>query len=209
MNTLTKTLLLPAFLGFMLGCRSTDSSGKVTSDESPPPVADRINTKDRQSTAKAGGAFVGFTNALRSNPQFTRPLYIVKAGGAYVGITNAPSSNSVPVSFARWGTFSGGDEGAFFRLTNAESHAILVWNVRVQVPAVGPAADPSGWDSFTDDYPAGPGSAKLAPGASGEFWAKRPSVTPWRVCFLYSKDWTDSGQTYSSNYEVISQEMKE
>jgi hypothetical protein len=93
---------------------------------------------------------------------------------------------------------------------NAESHSILVWNIRSQVRSAGAAADPARWETVADDYyPLGPGISRFAPAQSDEFWAKRPSETPWRVCILYSKDWTDSGNTTSGNYEVISQEMNE
>src|SRR3989442_2022454 len=76
--------------------------------------------------------------------------YAIRVGGSYVAITNAPSSNPVSLSFASWSEW-----GAVFRLTNAETHGILFWNVRVQVRSTGPGTDGFGWDTVYDDYPTG------------------------------------------------------
>ncbi len=138
-----------------------------------------------------------------------RPLYVLRAGGphSYVGITNTPDSNPVTISLATW---AAGE--ASFSLSNAEPHAILLWNVRVQVRSTGPGTDGSGWDTVSDDYPRGTpeyNSALYRPGALGEFRVQPPAEKPWRVCIIYSTDWNDSGNSYSGNYEVISHEIDE
>ena len=57
-----------------------------------------------------------------------------------------------------------------------------------------------------DDYWAGtPGVVQ--PGATGEFRVKPPLKTPWRVCIIYSTDWTDTQKSYSGEYEVISRKF--
>jgi hypothetical protein len=145
------------------------------------------------------------TGSADRNP----PLYILNAGGprSFVGLTNAPASNRAAIVLAR-----SSDDGVIFRLTNGESHAILLWNVRVQVQATNRGTDGFGWDTVYDDYPMGTpryNSAHYLPGATGEFSVPHPRATPWRVCILYSTDWADSGNSYSGNYEVISQELKE
>jgi hypothetical protein len=135
--------------------------------------------------------------------------YHVRAGGprSFVLLTNAPASNRVGISVATWG-----DSEANFRLTNGEPHAILLWNVRVQTRSTGGGTDGFGWDTVSDDYPvgaAGYNSAHYPPGSIGEFQVRHPDKKPWRVCVLYSIDWTDSGKSYSGNYEAIGQELKE
>lgn len=135
--------------------------------------------------------------------------YHVRAGGprSYVLLTNAPASNPVSIAFARW---ENGE--AVFRLTNSGRHAILLWNVRVQVMASGPGTDGFGWDTVQDDYPAGTAKynagSQLA-GVTGEFRVAAPGRAPWRVCAIYSTDWTDGGRSFSGNYEVISREGDE
>jgi len=135
--------------------------------------------------------------------------YHLRAGGPHsiVTITNAPASNPVAIAFAAWG-----DSGPIFRLTNQEPHAILLWNVRVQTRSKDAGTDGFGWDTVYDDYPMGTAkynAANFLPGAVGEFRVQHPGKTPWRVCVLYSTDWTDSGKSYSGNYEVIGQELEE
>ncbi len=133
-----------------------------------------------------------------------RATYAVRAGGAhsFVTITNAPSSNRVAIAFA-----TSTDNGAIFRITNKEPHAILLWNVRVQTRSRDAGTDGFGWDTVYDDYPMG--TANYSSGGTGEFRVQYPGKTPWRVCILYSTDWTDSGKSCSGNYEVIGQELKE
>lgn len=128
--------------------------------------------------------------------------YHLRAGGPHsvTLITNAPESNPVSISLV-----SGTDDTPEFRLTNGERHAILLWNVRVQVRSKGPGTDGFGWDTVSDDYP--DGQAKFLAGASGTFRVQHPHETPWRVCVIYSTDWTDSGNSASGNYEVISQPL--
>jgi hypothetical protein len=157
--------------------------------------------------------------------------YVLKTMGGVVTITNPPSSNPVHISFARWESDSDRGNVAVYRLTNAESHTIMVWDARVQVRKgnfstnllglqtvpdnylklnpTDPAPEHSGWETVQEDWPPNERRINYVPAASDEFWVKRPSKTPWRVCILYSKDWTDSGNTYSGNYEVISEEMQE
>jgi hypothetical protein len=63
-----------------------------------------------------------------------------------------------------------------------------------------------------DDYPMGTSrynSTHYAPGSIGEFQVYHPGQVPWRVCVVYSMDWTGNGKSYSGNYEVISEEIKE
>ena len=149
-----------------------------------------------------------------------RQHYVVTAGGlhSFVGITNTPESNPVRVFFKRWGGDDPSNQRiAVFGLTNAESQAILLWNVRVQVRSKGQGTDGLGWDSVSDDYPTATlaySSAHYPPAASGEFWVERPRDPLWRVCILYSKqeagsDRAGSGRRYVGNYEAISQELKE
>ena len=141
----------------------------------------------------------------------TAGTYHVRAGGAhnYVALTNAPASNRVGIAF---GSQRASADPAVFRLTNREPHKVLVWNVRVQVKSRDGGTDGQGWDTVYDDYPVGTAnynSSYYEPGQQGELSVNHPGATPWRVCVLYSIDWTDSGKTCSGNYEVISQERKE
>ncbi len=135
--------------------------------------------------------------------------YSLQAGGpqSFTGLTNAPSANPVRIAFVDWNNGS-----ATFRLTNRESHRILLWNVRVQSRSAGLGTDGLGWDTIYDDYPEPTGkldSSRFEPGQVGEFLARLPDKMPWRVCVLYSVDWTDSGKTFSGNYEGISEELNE
>ncbi|MBL9171796.1 MAG: hypothetical protein JNN07_28965 [Verrucomicrobiales bacterium] len=136
----------------------------------------------------------------------TAGTYHVRAGGAhnYVALTNAPASNRVAISF---GYQRASADPAVFRIANREAHKVLVWNVRVQVKSRAGGTDGQGWDTVYDDYPVG--IARYETGQKGELSVSHPGTTPWRVCVLYSIDWTDSGKTFSGNYEVISQERKE
>jgi hypothetical protein len=129
-----------------------------------------------------------------------KPLYTLRAGGpqSIVGLTNWPSSNRVDLTMAKKT-----ESEATFRLTNHEGHSILLWNVRVQVPAQGSGTDGFGWQTVHDDYPEG--DAKYGPGAAGEFRVVVPDAGQWRACALYSMDWPDSGKSYFGNYEVLSQ----
>ncbi len=135
--------------------------------------------------------------------------YHVRAGGvsSFVGLTNAAASNRVAIRLARVT-----DEGAIFRLTNRELHTVLLWNVRVQTKSKGGGTDGFGWDTVQDDYPvitAKYNSAKVLSGDVSEVRVQSPEKSPWRVCVLYSIDWTDSGKICSGNYEAISEELNE
>jgi hypothetical protein len=152
------------------------------------------------------------TNPVGPTPHYVRPLYILEAGGAVIGLTNAANSTPVRLSFLQWG--SGSDylnfgDVAFFRVTNEDTRSILVWNVRVQVLTTNTATDSSKWRNVVDDYPPGPGNAKIQSGSSEEFRVQRVFETPWRVCILYSKDWTGTATSFNGNYEIISEEIKE
>ena len=149
----------------------------------------------------AGVVVVAAASKTVSSATSPAPLYIVRATGGFVGFTNPPSSNRVWLYVAKNRYY-----GATFRLTNAEPHAILPWNVRVQVRSTGAGTDGTGWDTVFDDYWAGmPGVVQ--PGAVGEFRVELPLKTPWRVCIIYSTDWTDTQKQYSGQYEVISREF--
>lgn len=155
-------------------------------------------------TNKIAPAVVTASHAGLTNSQ----AYHLRAGGpsSFVGLTNSPASNHVSLAFAELS-----DYGPIFRFTNREPHAILLWDVRIQVPSKGTGTDGFGWDTVYDDYPegtSGNNSASFAPGSTGEFRVPRQKQIPWRVCILYSIDWTDSGKTHSGNYEVISKEMR-
>ncbi len=147
---------------------------------------------------EGGGAAIG---ELTRQTVLTR--YTIRAGGAanFVGITNSPSSNRVGLVFSKI------KEGrAVFRLTNAEPHGILLWNVRVQTRSTGPGTDGFGWDTVADDYP-NIQRAALPPGSSEEFTVEQPDATPWRVCIVYAIDWTESGKHYQGDYEVCGREV--
>ena len=135
--------------------------------------------------------------------------YHVRAFGpnSFVRITKEPASNRVAIGFAAWS-----DLGPVFRLTNGEPHEILLWNVRVQTRSKAGGTDGLGWDTVQDDYPMSTtkwNSAHYPAGSIGEFRVQHPGNTPWRVCVLYSVDYTDTGKSASGNYEVIGQEMTE
>jgi hypothetical protein len=132
-----------------------------------------------------------------------KPYHLI-AGGPHsiVVITNAPESNPVSLSLV-----SDTDTGLSFRVTNNENHAILLWNVRVQVRSKGAGTDGFGWDTVADDYPSG--QSAFGTRASGDFRVQHPGEAPWRVCVLYSTDWADTGNSYSGNYEVMSQTQSE
>lgn len=134
-----------------------------------------------------------------------KPLsYMVRAGGphSYVSLSKPPSSTPVSISFVK-----STDDGLAFRLLNGEAHAILLWNVRVQIRSEGLGTDGFGWDTIYDDSPDGD-KAEFRTGESGIFRVKKSRVTPWRICILYSTDWTDTG-TFWGNCEVISEEFGE
>lgn len=138
---------------------------------------------------------------------FPPGTYVVRAGGPrnFVVMTNPPASNPVSIKLA-----SLTDDEAIFQLTNPQPHAVLLWNVRVQVRSVAGGAEGFGWDTVTDDYPqgvAGRDAARCAPWATNTFRVERPEGKIWRVCVLYSTDWSDSASSYAGNYEVIGQEM--
>lgn len=138
------------------------------------------------------------------------PGYVVRAGGphSYTVITNPPNSQPVTLSLLR----DRGD-GIDFRLSNGLPHAILLWNVRVQVRVAGPGTDGFGWETVADDYPnAAPASrnqASCPPGGVMDFQVTHPGRTPWRVCALFATDWNDSGRTYSGNDEALGPELTE
>lgn len=151
--------------------------------------AERGKETLRKSSIK--DSFIGFAQ-----------VYHLKAGGpnSITLITNAPDSNPVSISLVPQA-----DEIPTFLVKNGEHHAILVWNVRVQVPSKGRGTDGFGWDTIADDYP--DGQSHIAKGMSGKFSVQHPRETPWRVCVIYSTDWKDSGNKYWGNYEVISQPL--
>lgn len=65
------------------------------------------------------------------------------------------------------------------------------------------------WETVQEDWPPDERRLNYAPGVSDEFYVKRPSKTPWRVCIIYNKNWERSGKFNVGDYEVISKEMKE
>jgi len=141
-------------------------------------------------------------------PQVTPHAYHVRAGGpnSYTLFTNAPESNRVSIAFERRDS-----EGVIFRLFNGERHAILIWNVRVQAPSTGAGTDGFGWDTIHDDYPVGSSrypSPRCEAGAWSEFKVDPPREKSWRVCAIYSIDWSDSEKSYSGNYEAISPKLE-
>ena len=87
--------------------------------------------------------------------------------------------------------------------------SILVWNVCVKVRSTNSPTGPAKWENVANDYPEGPGDARIPPGSSEEFRVRRRFEIPWRVCILYSKDWTGVGTSFNGNYEIISPEMEE
>jgi hypothetical protein len=132
----------------------------------------------------------------------SRIAYVVQANGSVTTLTNAPSSNRVSISMA-----NGRGDGNIVSLTNGEPHGILLWNVRVQIKAKDRGTDGFGWDTVNDDYPTG--KARYLPGSTGEFTVRHPDETPWRVCVLYSIDWTDKGEHAWGDYEAISKVFNE
>jgi len=140
-----------------------------------------------------------------------KQTYSIRAGGPrnFVGLTNLPASNRVAISPA---TRTASNDDPVFWLTNRELHSILLWNVRVQTRSAGRGTDGFGWDTVADDYPTGTdkyNSALYPTNSIGQFRVVHPGTAPWRVCVLYSIDWSDSGKSYGGNYEVISEELKE
>lgn len=138
-------------------------------------------------------------------PRASGQVYHVRAGGPhnYVAITNAAGSNLVSIAWSDW---KEGD--AMFRITNREPHAVLLWNVRVQVKAKNGGTDGLGWETVYDEYPTATPNAngsRYLPGGIGELRVPPPDEVPWRICVLYSIDWKDEGKTFSGNYEAISQ----
>ena len=183
MNITKIAALLLLDLGLVCACRAADFDAR--------PEARKIATPA--------------SPAVSTNLQ----AYHVRANGphSFVVLTNAPALNRVKISLAAWG-----DSEANFRFTNGEPHAILLWNVRVQTRSTGGGTDGFGWETVSDDYPmftSGYSSAHYPPGSIGEFQVRHPGKSPWRVCVLYSIDWTDSGKSYSGNYEAIGQELRE
>src|SRR3954465_7499705 len=137
--------------------------------------------------------------------------YALRAGGChnFVLLTNSPASNRVSIALK----FIGGDhDDPSFWLTNREPHAILVWNVRVQTRSVGRGTDGFGWDTVIDDYPRGTpehNSARFEAKSTSVLRGIHPGKAPWRICILYSIDRSDSGKSYSGNYEAVSEELKD
>ena len=160
----------------------------------------------------AAVTLVGCRSATRpgSAAKNRRPGYVVRAGGphSYVAITNPPNSRPVTLSLLR-----DRGEGIDFRLSNGLPHAVLLWNVRVQVRVPGPGTDGYGWETVADDYPnsapSSRNSANCPPGGVMDVQVTHPGRTPWRVCALYATDWNDSGRTYSGNDEAIAPELNE
>lgn len=111
--------------------------------------------------------------------------YTLNAGGphAFVGARRAPATNSVSIGFHEL-------EGnqAWIKVTNSEPCAVLVWNVRVQVPSKnkGKGTDGFGWDTIHDDYPKG--DSRLNSGATGKVLVPIQFEGSWRVCVLFSKE---------------------
>jgi hypothetical protein len=169
------------------------------------------STANHTQTAAGRGS-----NTLQS-PRAGRDLetsdqrYMVRAGGphTFVPVTGANEADQVRVTFNRFDTGPHHQEIAVFTVANRERRRILLWNVRIQVPSEGSGTDGLGWNTVHDDYPIGTAtthSARLLPGATGEFWVKPPDAERWRVCFLYSKE-MDDGSGFSGNYEAVSGEI--
>ena len=149
------------------------------------------------------GAKVGIATGS-SGQSKNRRSHSIQAGGpaSYVEIADRKGSNREMIAIV-----SRNDWNCVFRVTNQEPHGILVWNVRVQTKSHGLGTDDLGWDTVADDYPSG--ESFIAPGRSGEFQIKRPYLTNWRICVLYSADLKNDGQAFYGNYEVISPEQEE
>ncbi len=169
-------------------------------------VAAGCSSTGNQRSERLRGAGVAATQRPTVHPY----VYSLRAGGdrSFVGLTNAASANRVVLGLLR----SSNEEGVVFGVTNREPHSVLVWNVRVQNRVVGPGTDGFGWETVADDYPVSTSrssAAKLAPGASGELRVVHPGQVPWRVCLLYSIDWSDGGKSASGNYEAVGAEIPE
>jgi hypothetical protein len=184
MKTRKIASLLVLSLGFVLACQAADNPNSNRKKEAALPSPDAS------------------TNMIP---------YVVRAWGPnnLARLTNAPKSNRVAISLATGG---GSDAAPIFRLTNREPHAILLTNVRVQTRSTGRGTDGFGWDTVYDDYPMGTprfNTSVCPPNSPGEVAVAHPGKAPWRVCIIYSIDWSDSGNSYGGNYEVISGELKE
>jgi hypothetical protein len=184
-------------------------------------LPDRSNAWALHLTARGRVTAIGMAKTLAASPQAAsqnHPRYIVNAGGPrnFVGISEEGSeSNQVRVALKSWRReVPSGGRIAVFGLTNAGSQAILLWNVRVQVPSTGGGTDGYGWDTIHDDYPAGSREI-FPPGTSGEFVVEPPRETTWRVCILYSKEESEADRPtggrrrYFGNHEVITRVMSE
>lgn len=121
-----------------------------------------------------------------------------------MGLHTRPESNHVAVAFSREG-----DRGGIYRVTNREPQAILIWNVRVQIPDKDGGTDGFGWKTVHDDYPSMQ-SARIEPGAFAELTAPNPSPGSgaWRVCLLYSMERVANERRYYGNYESISRTVE-
>ncbi|HEY1172797.1 MAG TPA: hypothetical protein VGH19_15625 [Verrucomicrobiae bacterium] len=176
-------LFIGALLGSMLlcGCRSAQEA----KPSSPLPTA-------AQSVAKPT----------------PKPLYMISAGGPHsvVGLDRPPESNHVAIAFSRQGEASG-----IYRLTNHEPVRVLIWNVRVQVPAKDSGTDGFGWKTVHDDYPTGLKGYNIPPGGADEIEAPMFGAGPWRVCVLYSKEKLspDGKYRFYGSYEIVSRELNE
>jgi hypothetical protein len=213
MNAHGRTSLLLAGICLLCGCRSTGVIGRATSIEPQSMTETRTAAKHDQHVVKGVSPSVIISNSPSLSPQRVRPLYILKACGAFIGPTNAPNSTPAHLSFARLGSntdYNNFGDVAFFRLSNGENRSILLWSVRVQIRSPDSKhPDPPGWQTIADDYPEGTTKPNIPPGSSDELRVRRPVGETWRVCIVYSKDWTGTGTTYGGDYELISEEIKE
>lgn len=151
--------------------------------------------------AKTSAPATSANTAVIRQPR-SEPLYTLSAGGpqVFAPLYTWPESNHVAVVFSRED-----DRGGIYRVTNREPMAILIWNVRVQIPAKDGGTDGFGWKTVHDDYPSMQ-SARIEPGAFAELTAPNPSngSDSWRVCLLYSMERVANERRYYGNYEAIS-----
>jgi hypothetical protein len=98
----------------------------------------------------------------------------------------------------------------YFAITNAGDMPIVLWNVRVQRPGknASPRADDE-WETISSDYPSC--ASGIPPGTVAEECVSPPQASPWRVCFLYTKQ-SHLGESSGSvtrkafgEYELISE----